>query len=91
MTTFKLEVFSYTCATVDNTFRDANTTDLVESRLVNVSVPFRMAFTYCTSQSYSLTTAGALTLNLIKGQGVISLFTRQRLLELFTLSDPDKC
>ena len=67
MTDFKIEVFSYTCATVDNTFRNADTTNLVESRLVNISIPFRMAFTYCTTQTYGLATAGTLTLNLNKG------------------------
>ena len=91
MTDFKIEVFSYTCATIDNTFRDANTVNLVESRLVNITIPFRMALSYCTSQTYGLATGGALSLNLNKGQGFVSIFTRDKILQMFTLSDAVKC
>ena len=67
MTPFYVIVTSYTCASINNALRNADTTNLEESRLLRITVPFKMAMSYCTTQTYGVVSGSTLTFNLNKG------------------------
>jgi len=50
-----------------------------------------MAFSYCNSQTYGLNGGGTLTINVNKGQGFVSMFSKRQILEMFTYTDTVMC
>ena len=67
MTDFYVKVTSYTCASINNAFRSADTTNLEESRLLQVTVPFKFGMSYCTSKTYGVVSGTTLVFNKNKG------------------------